>query len=178
MRADNQRRGGEKEKERRDDRDRRERDDRDFDHDGNRDFNGMPRVPHKRKVTRRVEDSVADQINQGGEGAENYGMRPMSSSYDDKNALKSELLIMLFVIPDRNVLIVALWKEKRQCIEYTIDSPSMECIFVIFFFIMGILSANTEILWDFAPLVLVGSTFPFLDIFIYLFLRSFLLGNF
>lgn len=89
MRADNQRRGGEKEKERRDDRDRRERDDRDFDHDGNRDFNGMPRVPHKRKVTRRVEDSVADQINQGGEGAENYGMRPMSSSYDDKNALKS-----------------------------------------------------------------------------------------
>lgn len=89
MRADNQRRGGEKEKERRDDRDRRERDDRDFDHDGNRDFSGMPRVPHKRKVTRRVEDSVADQINQGGEGAENYGMRPMSSSYDDKNALKS-----------------------------------------------------------------------------------------
>lgn len=89
MRADNQRRGGEKEKERRDDRDRRERDDRDFDHDGNRDFNGMPRVPHKRKVTRRVEESVADQINQGGEGAENYGMRPMSSSYDDKNALKS-----------------------------------------------------------------------------------------
>ena len=92
MRADNQRRGGEKERERRDDRDRRERDrdDRDFDHDSHREFNGMPRGPHKRKVARRVEDSVSDKMNQGGEGAENYGMRPMSSSYDDKNALKSE----------------------------------------------------------------------------------------
>lgn len=134
MRADSQRRGNEKEKERRDERDRRERerDDRDFDHDGNRDFNGLPRVPHKRKVIRRVEDSVADQINQGGEGAENYGMRPMSSSYDDKNALKSELLIILFFSPDHNVLIVALQEAKRRHVDCTIQSAWNVSIFFFY----------------------------------------------
>ncbi|PON46541.1 Histone deacetylase interacting protein [Parasponia andersonii] len=80
----------EKEKERREDRERRERerDDRDFDHDGNRDFN-MQRYPHKRKSGRKVEDSAAEQIHQVGEGDENFGLRPISSSYDDKNSAKS-----------------------------------------------------------------------------------------
>lgn len=85
-----QRRRSDKEKDRRDDRDRRdrERDDRDFDHDGNRDLN-MQRFPHKRKSARRVEDSPAEHSHQGGEGDENFGTRPTSSSYDDKNAVKS-----------------------------------------------------------------------------------------
>ena len=88
-----QRRRGEKEKERREDRDRRERerDDRDFEHDVSRDFN-MQRYPHKRKSARRVEDSAGDQIQQGGDGDENFGMRPISSSYDDANSAKSEYL--------------------------------------------------------------------------------------
>ncbi|GMY26135.1 paired amphipathic helix protein Sin3-like 4 isoform X1 [Fagus crenata] len=81
-----QRRRGEKD--RRDDRDRRERerDDRVFEHDGNREFN-MQRFPHKRKG-HRVEDS-AEQLHQGGEGDENFGMRPISSPFDDKSNLKS-----------------------------------------------------------------------------------------
>ncbi|XP_059648928.1 paired amphipathic helix protein Sin3-like 4 isoform X2 [Cornus florida] len=84
LRADKeQRRRIEKEKERRDDRDRRERerDDRDYDHDG------MQRISHKRKSARRIEDS--DQLHQSGDGGENFGIRPGSSSYDDKMALKS-----------------------------------------------------------------------------------------
>lgn len=91
-----QRRRSDKEKDRRDDRDRRdrERDDRDFDHDGNRDLN-MQRFPHKRKSARRVEDSPAEHSHQGGEGDENFGTRPTSSSYDDKNAVKSEFLAFL-----------------------------------------------------------------------------------
>lgn len=87
-----QRRRGEKEKERREDRERRERererDDRDFDHDVSRDFNSQ-RYPHKRKSVRRVEDSEGEQI-QVGDGEENFGLRPISSSNDDKNSAKSE----------------------------------------------------------------------------------------
>ncbi|XP_043726308.1 paired amphipathic helix protein Sin3-like 4 isoform X4 [Telopea speciosissima] len=83
-----QRKRAEKEKERKDDRKDRDRDDKDIEHDSNRDFNSMQRLPHKRKSARRVEDSVADQLHPGGEGAENFG-HPISSSYDDKNAFKS-----------------------------------------------------------------------------------------
>ncbi|XP_015575286.2 paired amphipathic helix protein Sin3-like 4 isoform X2 [Ricinus communis] len=85
-----QRRRGEKEKERREDRVRREREreDRDYEHDGSREFN-MQRFPHKRKSTRRVEDSAAD--HQGGDGDENFGMHPVSSTFDDKNAVKNAL---------------------------------------------------------------------------------------
>eukprot|EP00268_Persea_americana_P032753 TRINITY_DN322_c0_g1_i5.p1 TRINITY_DN322_c0_g1~~TRINITY_DN322_c0_g1_i5.p1 ORF type:complete len:1449 (+),score=328.48 TRINITY_DN322_c0_g1_i5:313-4659(+) len=83
-----QRKRAEKERERKDDRDRRDRDrdDKDFDHDSNRDFDGMLRLPHKRKSSRRVDDSGGEH----GEGAENFGMHPISvSSHDDKNALKN-----------------------------------------------------------------------------------------
>lgn len=83
------RKRAEKERDRKEDRDRRDRDrdDRDLDHDSNRDFDGLLRLPHKRKPPRRVDDPVAEQ---GGEGAESFGMHPISvSSYDDKNALKS-----------------------------------------------------------------------------------------
>uniref|UniRef100_A0A803PD15 Histone deacetylase interacting domain-containing protein n=1 Tax=Cannabis sativa TaxID=3483 RepID=A0A803PD15_CANSA len=85
-----QRRRGEKEKERREDRERRERerDDRDFEHDGNRDFN-VQRYPHKRKSGRKIEDSAAEQIHQGGDGDEHFGLRPISSPYDDKSSAKS-----------------------------------------------------------------------------------------
>lgn len=78
------------EKDRREDRDKRdrERDDKEFDHDGSRDFN-LQRFPHKRKPSRRAEDS-SEQLHQGGEGDENFGVRPISSSYDDKSSLKSE----------------------------------------------------------------------------------------
>ncbi|XP_010255489.1 PREDICTED: paired amphipathic helix protein Sin3-like 4 isoform X2 [Nelumbo nucifera] len=86
-----QRRRSEKDKERKDDRDRRDRDrdDKDTEHESSRDFNSVSRLTHKRKSSRRVEDSIAEQISQGGEGAENFGMHAVSSSFDDKNALKS-----------------------------------------------------------------------------------------
>lgn len=82
-------RHGQKEKVRREDRDRREweRDDKDFDHDG------MQHMPHKRKSARRVEDSVADQTDQGVEGAKNFEFHSVSSSYDDKRAFKSKYLV-------------------------------------------------------------------------------------
>lgn len=80
------RKRGEKEKERRNDRERRERDDKDFEHDG------VQRFPHKRKATCGIEDSVADQLHPGAEVAENFGMHPGSSSYDNKTAIKSEWL--------------------------------------------------------------------------------------
>ncbi|XP_057481650.1 paired amphipathic helix protein Sin3-like 4 [Actinidia eriantha] len=81
LRADKeQRRHSEKEKERREDKDRKEQDDGDFELDGIQCFS------HKRKTTRGIKDSVADQ---GVEGAGNFGMHPGSSSYDDKSALKS-----------------------------------------------------------------------------------------
>ncbi|XP_021604424.1 paired amphipathic helix protein Sin3-like 4 isoform X3 [Manihot esculenta] len=81
-----QRRRGEKEKERREDRDRREREDRDYEHDGNCEF--MQRFPPKRKPARRVEDAAEYQ---GGDADENFGMLPVSSTCDDKNAVKSAL---------------------------------------------------------------------------------------
>ncbi|CAN0924109.1 Paired amphipathic helix protein Sin3-like 4 [Linum grandiflorum] len=85
MRADKeQRRRVEKEKERREDRDRRERDDRDYEHDAH-DY----RFPLKGKLGRKLEDSGAE--HQVGEGDDNYGMHPVSSSYDDKSAVKSAL---------------------------------------------------------------------------------------
>ncbi|KAI8527184.1 hypothetical protein RHMOL_Rhmol12G0056200 [Rhododendron molle] len=66
MRADKeQRRHGEKE--RREDKDRRER---------------------ERKSARWIEDSVADQFHQGGEGMENFGMHRGSPSHVDKSAMK------------------------------------------------------------------------------------------
>ncbi|XP_012092008.1 paired amphipathic helix protein Sin3-like 4 isoform X2 [Jatropha curcas] len=77
-----QRRRGEKDKERRD------REDRDYEQDGSREFNTQ-RFPHKRKVARRLEDSAAE--HQGGDGDENFGMHPISSTYDDKNAVKNAL---------------------------------------------------------------------------------------
>ncbi|XP_010272120.1 PREDICTED: paired amphipathic helix protein Sin3-like 4 isoform X1 [Nelumbo nucifera] len=86
-----QRKRIEKEKERKEERDRRDRDrdDKDIEHDSSRDFNNMTRLPHKRKSSRRGEDSIAEQMHQGGEGAENFGMHPISSTFDDKIALKS-----------------------------------------------------------------------------------------
>ncbi|WCJ21740.1 Paired amphipathic helix protein Sin3-like 4 [Euphorbia peplus] len=84
-----QRRRGEKEKERREDRDRRDhREDRDYEHDGSREFN-MQRLPHKRKSARRIDDSSAEL--QGGDGDENFGTHPVSSTYDDKSAVKNAL---------------------------------------------------------------------------------------
>ncbi|KAG5521040.1 hypothetical protein RHGRI_033555 [Rhododendron griersonianum] len=68
LRADKeQRRHGDKE--RREDKDRRER---------------------EQKSTRRIEDSVVDQFQQGGEGVENFGMHRGSPSHVDKSAMKSE----------------------------------------------------------------------------------------
>ncbi|GAB4839893.1 hypothetical protein Ancab_020602 [Ancistrocladus abbreviatus] len=83
-----QRNSGDKERERREDRDRleRERDDLDFEHDGDKDFNNMHGISNKRKVARRAEDCVMDQ---GGEGAANYGERATSSFHDDKKDLRS-----------------------------------------------------------------------------------------
>ncbi|XP_077217558.1 paired amphipathic helix protein Sin3-like 4 [Tasmannia lanceolata] len=85
-----QRKRAEKEKERKEDRDRRDHDDKDLEHDINRDLDNLHRVPHKRKPGRRADDCVSEQLHQVGEGAENFGMHTLStSSYDDKNALKS-----------------------------------------------------------------------------------------
>ncbi|KOM29205.1 hypothetical protein LR48_Vigan636s000400 [Vigna angularis] len=79
LRIEKERRRAEKEKERREDRDKRERekDDRDYEHD-------RERFPHKR--SRKVEDSGAEPLL---DADENFGTRPMSSTCDDKNSLKS-----------------------------------------------------------------------------------------
>lgn len=51
----------------------------------------MENAHRKRKSSRRVDDSPSEIPHQGGEGAENFGVYSMTaSSYDDKNALKSE----------------------------------------------------------------------------------------
>ncbi|KAL1355186.1 paired amphipathic helix protein Sin3-like 4 isoform X1 [Arachis hypogaea] len=85
MRAEkDQRRRLEKDKERREERDRRERDrdDRDYEHDGGRD---RERFSHKRKSDRRAEDSGAEPLLDD----EHIGMRPMPSTCDERNTLKS-----------------------------------------------------------------------------------------
>ncbi|KAJ4974388.1 hypothetical protein NE237_007562 [Protea cynaroides] len=94
-----QRKRVEKEKDRKEDKKDRDRDDKDIEHDSNRDFNGMQRLSHKRKSARRVDDSVADQLHQGGDGVENFG-HPLSSSYDEKNAVKS-VYTQEFLYPDK-----------------------------------------------------------------------------
>ncbi|XP_040873808.1 paired amphipathic helix protein Sin3-like 4 [Glycine max] len=83
LRIEKERRRVEKEKERREDRDKRERerDDRDYEHDGARD---RERFSHKRN--RKAEDSGAEPLL---DADENFGVRPMSSTCDDKNSLKS-----------------------------------------------------------------------------------------
>jgi len=83
LRIEKERRRVDKEKERREDRDKRERekDDRDYEHD-------RERFPHKRN--RKVEDSGAEPLL---DADENFVMRPMSSTCDDKNSLKSEYVI-------------------------------------------------------------------------------------
>ncbi|XP_072965914.1 paired amphipathic helix protein Sin3-like 4 [Typha angustifolia] len=86
---DRQRRRVEKEKDKKEDRDRRdrERDEKDLEHDS-KDLDSAQR--RRKPPSRRVEDSVAEQMHQGREGAENCGMYSISaSSFDDKNALKS-----------------------------------------------------------------------------------------
>ncbi|XP_058115500.1 paired amphipathic helix protein Sin3-like 4 isoform X2 [Magnolia sinica] len=69
---------------------RRDRDDKDLEHDSNRELDNMQRFSNKRKPGRRGDDFAAEQLHPGGEGAENFGVHPVSgSSYDDKNALRS-----------------------------------------------------------------------------------------
>ncbi|XP_061360798.1 paired amphipathic helix protein Sin3-like 4 isoform X1 [Gastrolobium bilobum] len=77
------RRRVEKEKDRREDRDRREREDRDYEHDVGRE---RERFSHKRKSDRKAEDSGAEPLL---DADENFGIRPMSSTCDDKISLKS-----------------------------------------------------------------------------------------
>lgn len=84
-----QRRRGEREKDRRDDRDRRERghDEREFEHDSTRDIN-LQQFSNKQ----RAFHLAADQLHQDGEVEENFSTLPSSSSYDDKSTVKSEFL--------------------------------------------------------------------------------------
>ena len=84
-----QRRRVEKDKERREDRDKRERerDDRDYEHDGVRD-----RERFSQKRSRKAEDSGTEPLL---DADENFGTRPMSSTGDDKNSLKSEYSSLL-----------------------------------------------------------------------------------
>lgn len=105
-------------RDRRDERDRRERerDDRDFDNDSNREFN-MQRFPHKRKLGRRMEESTAEQSHQGGEGDENFGMRPVSSSYDDKNAMKSEFIMLKFLFTEEKTVFFFLLPSCQRFID-------------------------------------------------------------
>ena len=58
---------------------------------------------------------------------------------------------MKFVIPDHSVLIVALWEEKRQCIYYNMDSPSVECT-LSFFFHRGDIIWLHRLDWTLLPL--------------------------
>ncbi|OIV94540.1 hypothetical protein TanjilG_25602 [Lupinus angustifolius] len=81
-----QRRHLKKGKDHKEERDRRERerDDRDYDHDTGRD---RERLSHKRKSDHRGEDSRGKPLL---DADENFGMRPMSSTRDDKNSVKSK----------------------------------------------------------------------------------------
>ncbi|KAE9613429.1 putative transcription regulator Others family [Lupinus albus] len=85
MRAEKeQRRRVEKENDRREERDKRERVDRDYEHDPGRD---RERFSHKRRSDHRDEDSGAEPLLAADEI---FGLHPMSSTYDDKNSLKSK----------------------------------------------------------------------------------------
>lgn len=102
LRADKeQRRRVEKEKDRGEDRDRRERerDDRDYEHDGGRD---RERLSHKRKSDRKADESGAEPLL---DADQNFGMRPMSSTCDDKNSLKSEYVINTFDFESTNLFL-------------------------------------------------------------------------
>ncbi|RWW27330.1 hypothetical protein GW17_00008245, partial [Ensete ventricosum] len=90
---DRQRRLAEKEKDRKEDRDKRDRewDEKDMDHDSGDLGNTHPRRKHSSK---RVDDSVAEPMQLGGDGAD--GIYSISaSSFDDKNALKSKSSMIL-----------------------------------------------------------------------------------
>jgi len=94
---DRQRRRAEKEKDRREERERRdrERDEKDIEHDS-RDLDNVHRK--RSKPSRMGDESVTEQMHQHGDGAENFGAYIISaSSFDDKNALKSEFSIYLAV---------------------------------------------------------------------------------
>lgn len=97
-----QRRRVEKEKDHREERDRRERerDDRDYEHDGGQD---RERLSHKRKSDHRVEDSGAEPLV---DGDENFGMRPVLSTCDDKNSLKSEYVVNSFELESTNLFCI------------------------------------------------------------------------
>lgn len=87
------RRRGERERERRDERERKDRDDRDVENDVSRDYNNnMQRFPFKRKSARRDDREVENDVK---DGIENSGARPVSSSCDDKSALKSKSIFFL-----------------------------------------------------------------------------------
>lgn len=80
---DKKKRRHEREKDRRD----RERDEKDMEHD----FKDLDNVQRRLKPSRRVDDAMTEHLHEVGEGAENFATFSIStSSYDDKNALKSE----------------------------------------------------------------------------------------
>ncbi|URD83880.1 Paired amphipathic helix protein [Musa troglodytarum] len=83
-----QRRRAEKEKDEKEDRDKR---DHERDEDSDHDCGDLENSQCRRKISsRRVDDSIAEPMQQGGDGAKNIGMYSFSaSSFDDKNALKS-----------------------------------------------------------------------------------------
>ncbi|XP_039121136.1 paired amphipathic helix protein Sin3-like 4 isoform X2 [Dioscorea cayenensis subsp. rotundata] len=79
---DKKKRRHEREKDRRD----RERDEKDMEHD----FKDLDNVQRRLKPSRRVDDAMTEHLHEVGEGAENFATFSIStSSYDDKNALKS-----------------------------------------------------------------------------------------
>ncbi|URD83882.1 Paired amphipathic helix protein [Musa troglodytarum] len=82
-----QRRRAEKEKDEKEDRDKR---DHERDEDSDHDCGDLENSQCRRKISsRRVDDSIAEPMQQGGDGAKNIGMYSFSaSSFDDKNALK------------------------------------------------------------------------------------------
>lgn len=54
-------------------------------------------MQRRRKPSRIGNDAMPEQLHQGGEGAENFATYSISaSSYDDKNALKSESIMIFF----------------------------------------------------------------------------------
>ncbi|KAL2344258.1 hypothetical protein Fmac_005543 [Flemingia macrophylla] len=78
-----QRRRGEKEKDRREDRDRRQReiDERNYDHDGSKE-----NLSNKQKSGCKAEDCGAEPLH---DTDENFGMLPISSACEDKSSMKS-----------------------------------------------------------------------------------------
>ncbi|KAJ0971557.1 hypothetical protein J5N97_019516 [Dioscorea zingiberensis] len=109
---DKKRRRHEREKDRRD----HERDEKDLEHD----FKDLDNVQRRLKPSQRADDAMTEQLHEVGEGAENFGTFSIStSSYDEKNALKS-------VYPQE----VSYFEKVKEKLHPTAYNEFLKCIYI------------------------------------------------